>query len=94
VNHAPHAGRARAAPRNRVRVRDAYMYARHHGPAGVAEGRGGAGIAVSDARCGAEVSGESEDDGGRVGGGNDLGGGLGEEANKGLRPGRRIVGLV
>ena len=34
-----------------------------------------------------------KDDGGGVGGGNDLGDGLGEEAVQGLRPGRRIVGL-
>ena len=56
-----------------------------------------AGTAVSGASCGragAEVSGGRGDDGGGVGGGNDLGGGLGEEAVQGLRPGRRIVGLV
>jgi hypothetical protein len=40
-----------------------------------------------------EVSGGRGDDGGGVGGGKDLGGGLGEEAVQGLRPGRRIVGL-
>ena len=41
----------------------------------------------------AEVSGGRGADGGGVGGGNDLRGGLGEEAVQGLRPGRRIVGL-
>ena len=41
----------------------------------------------------AEVSGGRGDDGGGVGGGNDLGGRLGEGAVQGLRPGRRIVRL-
>ena len=55
-----------------------------------------AGPAVSGASCGragAEASGGRGDDGRKVGGGNDLGGGLGEGAVQGLRPGRRIVGL-
>jgi hypothetical protein len=60
------------------------------------EARGGGGTAVSGASCGrggAEVSGGGGGDGGEVGCGNDLGGGLGEGAVQGLRPGRRIVGL-
>jgi hypothetical protein len=67
------------------------------GLVGGTEARGGGGTAVvSGASCdraGAEVSSGRGDDGGRVGGGNDLGGGLREGAVKGLRPGRRIVGL-
>jgi hypothetical protein len=43
--------------------------------------------------AGASCSGGSGDNGGGVGGGNDLAGGLGEDAVKGLRPERRIVGL-
>jgi hypothetical protein len=64
--------------------------------AGGAEARGDGGTAVFGASCdraGAEVSAGGGDDGGGVGGGNDLGAGFDGGIVQGFRPGRRIVGL-